>query len=84
MLGTPPPGFNVPHVNNQTLGYLSQPGYQGAQAQGYNPGASSFAQPSSAHMPSSQIGQPGSPGASAQPGMNTQAQMMLRALGGHR
>ena len=82
MLGAPPPGFNTSPINRQTVNYLSVPGYQGGVAQGYNPGASSFAQPSSAHFPSAMVHPPGTPGGAMPPGMplGMSPQMMAHAL----
>ena len=80
MLGTPPPGHNLPSVNRQTLGYLNVPGYQGLSAQGYNATAPGYTMPSgasAAHLPSSQPQPQQYAGA-----MPPNAASMLRALRG--
>ena len=85
MLGTPPPGFNVPSINSQTVAGPSaqtMPGYQGGTAQGYNPTSSGWSMPSSAHYPSALPRMPGAPGGVMPPGaVSPQAAMMSRALG---
>jgi hypothetical protein len=56
MLSGPPPGYNAPAMNDQTINTLSQPGPQGLVAQGsINPNyyKSSYATPSSYMVPSS-------------------------------
>lgn len=63
MLNAPPPGYNAPAMNRQAVGQFNMPGPQGLAPQGYFPGSSSFAPPSSMPAPN----QPGLPGIQGHP-----------------